>query len=387
VRVCHGSGQKFADDAGFYAGSVYAWDAAVVFGRKDFDLFYEFSKLPRKKRRYDDVIRLKRGDQGNFLLVQSGNLRLSSFEESAPARKKARGALPVLDPSKKTILVMPTLPATPTGPIDSYSGLGFFLTLLDAMESAEDYNVVFKLHPNLVNEPTLMDSLKEVCGRKDVPLNYDLFTADYLPIMSLADVMITDRSSAVFDFLHFNKPIIFLDNTGECPEELAWDDVRQTFWSYRNGPVIGPANQGRFEETLASVFEGDAFEAVRAKSLEYTFAKGVTAQSIMSALLTHPKLAKSKGVRGARRKPAAASGDLAIWRSGDQAGDRRISPGGGNWRAYRRRAQGIFSVARQKFAAHSHRGPIPPCPPSHRRRAAGPCRRGGERRWPLGRHH
>ncbi len=310
VRVCHGSSHKFANDAGFYTSSVYAWDAVVVLGRKELDLFYDLSKMPREKRRYDNVIRMKRGEQGHFFLLQSGNLRISSFEKSAPARKKARGAWPFLDPNKKTILVMPTLPENPTGTIDSYSGLGLFLALLDAMEGAEDYNFVFKLHPNLATAPALMDSLKMVCGRKGVPLNYDLFTADYLPIMSLADAMITDRSSAVFDFLHFNKPVIFLDNTGECPEELAWNDVRQTFWSYRNGPVIAPATQGRFEETLASVFQNDAFEAIRAKSLEYAFAKGVTAQSVMSSLLTHPKLASSKGVH--KRQKAATSTDLAI---------------------------------------------------------------------------
>lgn len=225
VRLQHGSGGKFADDAGYYASNVYAWDALVVFGRKDLDLFYEFHGLPPEQRSYLDVVHVKRRELSDILLVQSGNLRTRQFLESKPRPDTIRQAFAFLDPDKKTILIMATHPSNPERSVNTYSGLGFFLELLDAMTGAGNYNFLINLHPNLARETELMNLLWKACADKGIALNYDPFTSDYLPMMSLADALICDRTSAVYEFFEFNKPVVFLDHTGECPEDVDWADI------------------------------------------------------------------------------------------------------------------------------------------------------------------
>ncbi len=296
VRVIHGSGHKFCEDAGYYAGNVYAWDALVVLGRKDLDQFYEFYKLPREQRQYHDVIHLKRGDQKDFLMVQSGNLRINQYFLSRVPQGLIRERFPFVDPEKKTVLVMFTHPTNANRTVDTYSGLTFFVDLLNAMDGVEDYNFLFNLHPELVKNHDLLQSLMDVCGRKAIPVGYEMFVSDYLVMMNMADALIVDQTSAVFDFLHFNKPVVFLDNRDEYHGEIAWDDTHHPFWSYRNGPVVSPSNRDSFEDILASVFHEDTYVEVRERSLEYSSPKRViTAELVMSSLLTHPKVA-SNGV-------------------------------------------------------------------------------------------
>ncbi len=291
MRVSHGSSHKFADDAGYYTGNMYAWDGMVVQGPKDVDLFYEIYKQPKDKRSYGDMIHTTRSQMGPFVIVQSGCLRLKQFLKHSPSPEKIRQTFSFLDPKKKTILVMPTHPTNAQRTKNTYSGLSFFIELFEAMDNVEAYNFLFKLHPNLVEEPELLNTLKQICQRKNVLLNYGFLTSDYLPMMSLADVLIADRTSAVMEFMHFDKPIVFLDNTQECPPEIAWDDLRNPFWTYRNGPVISPDTRDQFENILAAVLINDNFHQVRKKSFKYAFASGGTPQQIMASLLFHPKVA------------------------------------------------------------------------------------------------
>ncbi len=296
VRVLHGSGNKFADDAGYYAANVYAWDAVVVFGRKDLDLFYAFHGLATEQRQYPEAVHIKRRERGDILLVQSGNLRARHFIESKPRAEHIRQAFPFMDPDKKTILLMSTHSSNPEQTVNSYSGLGFFLELLDAMDDPENYNFLINLHPNLVREAVLMKALQEACAEKGIPLNYDPFTSDFLPMMRLADVLICDRTSAVFEFLIFDKPIIFLDNTGECPVEIAWNDLQNPFWTYRNGSVISPSDRDDFEDVLELSLRHDAHKEVRRRCFEYAYSTSeTTAETVMSALLSHPKLGDPSG--------------------------------------------------------------------------------------------
>ena len=294
VRVLHGTSHKFADDANLYFHNVYALDALIVFGRKDMDLFYEFSGVDPQRREYAAAIVFPHKTRGHFMLVQAGNLRVEDFLESGPARELIAEDCPFLVPEKKTVLVMPTHPINADETVLTYSSLAFFLELLEEFEAADRHNFLFKLHPNLAKEAVLMRRLHDICGRKGIALGYDMFTADYLPMMRIADVLITDRTSAMFDFLYFDRPIVFLDNTGECPEALSWQDTRNPFWSFRNGPVVAPRNQARFGDVLSASLRKDDYRKERRKTLDYAFSdSGHTAPQVMSSLLSHPKSAQS----------------------------------------------------------------------------------------------
>ncbi|MBT6363891.1 MAG: hypothetical protein HOJ67_16950 [Rhodospirillaceae bacterium] len=298
VRVLHGASSKFTDDPGYFAANVYAWDALIVQGSKDVDTFYELNKLAPELRAQGDIIDLDLGEKGTFRLVQSGNLRVRHFLEDKPAQQNLKNS------DKKTILVMSTHPTNPGEQKNNYSEIRFFLELFDAMQGAERYNFLFNLHPNLVDDHDLLQSLKEICVRKGVPLDYELFTADYFPMMDAADALICDRTSAVFDFFHFDKPVIFLDSTEQCPEHIAEEDILSSFWSYRNGAMVAPSNRDQFEDILALQLDQDSFKEVRDKCLEYVVAnKDYGAETVLSLLLSHPKLVPSNMPQYERPSP------------------------------------------------------------------------------------
>jgi hypothetical protein len=304
VRVLHGTSSKFTDDPGYFAANVYAWDALVVQGRKDVDTFYELNKLPPELRAQGDIIDVDLGEKGTFRLIQSGNLRIRHFLENKPSHQKLRERFGFLDPRKKTILVMSTHPTNPGEYKNTFSEFRFFLDMFDTVQASEHYNFLFNLHPNLIDEHDLTQSLKEICARKGVPLDYELFTADYFPMMDAADALICDRTSAVFDFLHFNKPIVFLDSTEECPKYIAEEEILSSFWSYRNGALVSPSNRDQFEEILALQLVQDSFKEDRSRCLEYVFSdKDYGAETVLSVLLSHPKLVRSNMPQNNRLSP------------------------------------------------------------------------------------
>jgi hypothetical protein len=294
VRVLHGASSKFTDNPGYFATNVYAWDALVVQGRKDVDTFYDLHRLPPKDRSYGDVIDIELSEKGAFRLIQSGNLRLRHFLENKPSQQKLDERFGFLDPHKKTILVMSTHPTNPGGHKNTFSGIRFFLEIFDSMQKADHYNFLFNLHPNLIDDHELVQSLKEICVRNGVPFGYEFFTADYFPMMDISDAMICDRTSAVFDFLYFNKPVIFLDSTEECPEHIAETEILSPFWSYRNGSVVSPSNRDDFEDILALQLDEDSFKEDRNKCLDYIFSdNSYGAEMVLSLLLSHPKVVLS----------------------------------------------------------------------------------------------
>lgn len=291
VRVMHGSSHKFTDDATFLKSNVYAWDALITHGKKDLDVFYDFHKVHKDKRTYNEILAIKREDQSSLMIIQAGNFRVRHFLEQGPSLASIQQAYSFIDPAKKTLLFMPTTPMNAPRTINTYSGLSMALDLLEQMDDTSPYNILFKLHPNLIKEQGLLQRLKKVCQQQSIPTNYEMFTADYLPLMRIADLLIADRTSAVFDFLFFDKPIIFLDNMNECPEKIGWDDIRNPYWSFQCGPVIKPGNQTGFAETLANNLE-DTDSDIRRNCRDYAFLQStISPGMVLQALLNHPKIA------------------------------------------------------------------------------------------------
>jgi len=115
----------------------------------------------------------------------------SSFHENA--RKKYEK---MLNKDKKTLLYMPTW--------GSLSSLDLFLERIAAL--SDKYNVLIKVHHNT--------DLKEKSRIKNINLDkVNLLGAsdDSLMLLSLADIVITDYSGAIFDAIYCKKPLILLD--------------------------------------------------------------------------------------------------------------------------------------------------------------------------------
>ncbi|RKY28316.1 MAG: hypothetical protein DRP61_02120, partial [Candidatus Omnitrophota bacterium] len=99
------------------------------------------------------------------------------------------------------------------------------LDLLRALSETNKYNIIFMPHPDLVRKyPKLVNKSLELSNvvlisRPKINLEY----------MALADLYITDVSSSAFEFLYFNRPIIYF-NTKKVPKDR--------YPSWRFGKVV-----------------------------------------------------------------------------------------------------------------------------------------------------
>lgn len=137
--------------------------------------------------------------------VATGNPRYEewgdeSFHHAARAKYQSR-----IDPAKKTILYAPTW-----GPLSSYSQFGEAVLAL-----AKNFNVIFKVHHNTQRSGTKsMETLRKkfgvIHGAND----------DIIELLSVADLMISDFSGAIFDAIYCKVPVVLLDSHGadSCPE-------------------------------------------------------------------------------------------------------------------------------------------------------------------------
>ena len=290
TRILHGASHKFADDRSYYLSSVFGGDVTIVHGAKDLDMFYDLLDFPRDQRSYADIVDANNGLGKSLTLMQCGNLRAQDFFSSKFSKTLLMEKYNYIDPNKKTILVMPTHTNNPSNSKVDYSSLTYLTDLLEAMEDADEYNFLFKLHPNLIFHDEMRERLIEVCNRKNIRIPNDLYTADYFSLMSIADIMVTDRSSSVFDFLYFDKPIVFLDSTNEYLNDVKWNDLQNPFWSFQLGAVLSiDSNQG-FSGIIKSSLSQDNHKEIRKKVIEYAFRINPHAGSILAALLAHPKL-------------------------------------------------------------------------------------------------
>jgi CDP-glycerol glycerophosphotransferase (TagB/SpsB family) len=124
-----------------------------------------------------------------------GNVKFSGWDfDQAKADRPRLEAELGLDPSKKTLLFMPT-----------YGELGSFDHLVGPLGALRDrYNIIIKMHHN--NEKKGKSWLEIAASHgHDKLMGGD---ADQLKLLSVADLVISDFSGAIFDALYAKVPIL-----------------------------------------------------------------------------------------------------------------------------------------------------------------------------------
>ncbi len=109
--------------------------------------------------------------------------------------------------------------------------------LLESLSASGKYNVIFMPHPDLARrvQPLLAELAKlpniAIAERSKINLDY----------MAAADIYLTDVSSSVFEWLYFNKPVLFFNT-----KKIVWQHNRY-YLSWVLGEVV---------ETVPSMLEG-----------------------------------------------------------------------------------------------------------------------------------
>ncbi|MEU3371572.1 bifunctional glycosyltransferase family 2 protein/CDP-glycerol:glycerophosphate glycerophosphotransferase [Streptomyces sp. NPDC006660] len=131
-----------------------------------------------------------------------------------------------IDPAKKVLLYAPTFRATPQGAVRAFE-LPFDVEEF-ARRFGEEYTLLIRSH--YLNQVVLPPSVR---GRViDVSSGYDIS-----PLLVLADALITDYSSLMFDYTLLDRPMVFY---AYDYDEYA-DESRGTYFDLREkapGPVV-----------------------------------------------------------------------------------------------------------------------------------------------------
>jgi hypothetical protein len=284
--VVHGTPQKFISEKS-YMNSLWFFNDVTVFpGSKDIVQFKRLNGIEEKGSK-----ELKINYEGkDALLLKSGNLRIKNYL-SANNENVIEEIKSQIDLSKPTLLYTPTFENKLLSSYKEYSSIKFFIQLFNSLKTPSYFNWIIKVHPNVEsNNPQLwgsLVSLKEEYCKKGVNIILEAYQ-EYLPFMEVADALISDRTTAAFDFLYFNKPIFFLDNTNECPLKIDFDkDIMNSFWLYQAGTVIRKKDLLNTDCILQSFTNEDSHKEIREKCKKFSFEDKRTALDIINKLSSY----------------------------------------------------------------------------------------------------
>ena len=170
VSVNYGGGK----DLSLFRPWGRLWDLNLAMGRRDHELlkFYTHSVITGNEK-FDDWFN-------------------NEFDEEFLSDLRRR-----LDPKKKTVLYLPT-----------HGDLSSFESIIPRGEwMTKEFNFIAKVHYHTVrSEPERMELLKS--AEHIIGFNDD---TDLLPLLKVADVVVSDNSSAIFDAILADKPLVVAD--------------------------------------------------------------------------------------------------------------------------------------------------------------------------------
>ena len=259
-------------------------------GKKDLDLYkaHELIALPDNHYHYPNPLIYNRGDSA-LQIIQGGSLRTKMYLSQRPSREAIFNSLPTFDPKKKTLLYMPSFSTDTENLRKDYCSVPFFTKVIKNLKNRDAYNFIIKLHPNLREEPEMLIKVNDMIVKYKLNVHVNMCGEDYLPYMDIADVMVSDRTSAAFDYLYFDKPLLFLDHIDECPDKISFDDYFCSYWLYQCGEIIGKKNLKDVDKLIEGVIANDTHQEIRQKCKAYCFNDNLSVKLIMNMVLFHPK--------------------------------------------------------------------------------------------------
>ncbi|MCK4934652.1 MAG: CDP-glycerol glycerophosphotransferase family protein [Simkaniaceae bacterium] len=174
-----------------------------------------------------------------------------------------------LNQENKTILYAPTWN-------DSENSCSLFDALpILAKTLPKNYNLIVKLHPNMLHEeiePLILEFEMEenILFIQDFPLIY--------PLLSAIDIYVGDMSSIGYDFLFFNKPMFFI-NTMKRDSK-----TDKGLYLYRCGITLEKMDLKNLYEIIENDSQEDLQE-IREITYEYTFTKNFTFDRLKNTIV------------------------------------------------------------------------------------------------------
>ncbi len=170
-------------------------------------------------------------------------------------------AFPLFENDKKTIIYCPTWRK------ENISSIEIFLNHLDEIEKlTQDYNLIVKPHPNIFNpdrqfyDQSIVDRLYQLCNMKLI------LSGNVMPWFAQSDLFIGDISAAGYEWLYFDKPMVFLNPQPGILQ--ASSDVVSMTYLWQCGDVCDDIYQlkSRVDENLKC----DRYQAMRESLLSYS---------------------------------------------------------------------------------------------------------------------
>lgn len=183
---------------------------------------------------------------------------------------------PIFKNGRKTILYAPTwVSKNENFKIIKFSEHGessLEIWSLDIIkELCADYNIIIKYHSRIYREENdiyeQIDNLIKSLGVEDKVITRR--DDNILPYMAEADLMISDISTACYEWFHFDKPIVFANPS---PAHYApSNDISSNTYAWQAGDVINTSDQ--IYKFVKANLETDKYKEVRNSIFNYTIYK------------------------------------------------------------------------------------------------------------------
>lgn len=221
--------------AGYKAYSVDYYDSVLLGGDGDIDVIAELEEYRNMPKKEVEVI---------------GHTYLDVYRESLQDKEKYTGSY--FDNDRPVVLVSPTW--------GNHSLLeNYGKKLLSTLEKSDAFNVIIRAHPqSFISQKELMDELMTA-----FPPNANRVwdrDVDGLISMSQADIMISDFSGIIFDFVSlFGKPILTMNAQYEKRGRDA-SDIKEDPWDLTMVATFGRTINETDIEKLPTIIQDSLSE-------------------------------------------------------------------------------------------------------------------------------
>jgi len=221
--------------------------------RDYFDLY--LTQGPYFTKRFEELANKHK----NFLVKETGWCKLDKLYTKDKKIKEKKKELLQKSGAKKIILYAPTFSP-------SLSSATKLHDEIIKLSYRDDYLVVIKFHDKMDRE--IQKSYEDKKSKKLLILKDD----DISNSLKFADVMISDTSSVVYEFLLLDKPVVTLDSHSE---NILWEDI--------DNPKV-------LEKKIDDIFTGiDEFKDKRTEiiRLYHPYSDGESASRMVDAVLEY----------------------------------------------------------------------------------------------------